>query len=101
MPSLNTYRLTCVSLTLDVGYLFTAAPAKCSCCCWLGQTAQKRGHEELPLAQGQGRLLRGAGPGPSSGAAVERTCHMPEVRGSSQEELPHIQGAAAASAQED
>ena len=32
MPSLNTYRLTWVSLTLDVGYLFTAAPAKRSCC---------------------------------------------------------------------
>ena len=30
--SLNTYRLTCVSLTLDMGYLFTAAPAKHSHC---------------------------------------------------------------------
>ena len=28
MPSCNTYRLTWVSITLDVGYLFTAAPAK-------------------------------------------------------------------------
>ena len=28
MPSRNTYRLTWVSLTLDVGYLFMAAPAK-------------------------------------------------------------------------
>ena len=28
MPSCNTYRLTWVSPTLDVGYLFTAAPAK-------------------------------------------------------------------------
>ena len=28
----NTYCLTWVSLTLDVGYLFTAAPAKHSCC---------------------------------------------------------------------
>ena len=28
MPSCNTYRLTWVSLTLDVGYLFMAAPAK-------------------------------------------------------------------------
>ena len=27
MPSCNTYRLTWVSLTLDVGYLFMAAPA--------------------------------------------------------------------------
>ena len=32
MPSCNTYRVTWVSLTLDVGYLFTAAPAKCSRC---------------------------------------------------------------------
>ena len=32
MLSRNTYRLTWVSLTLDVGYLFMAAPAKRSCC---------------------------------------------------------------------
>ena len=32
MPSCGTYRLTWVSLTLDVGYLFTAAPANCSHC---------------------------------------------------------------------
>ena len=32
MPSRNTYHLTWVSLTLDVGYLFRAAPAKRSCC---------------------------------------------------------------------
>ena len=32
MPSRNTYHLTWVSLALDVGYLFTAAPAKRSCC---------------------------------------------------------------------
>ena len=32
MPSCNTYRLTWVSLTLDVGYLFTAAAAKRICC---------------------------------------------------------------------
>ena len=30
MPSLSTYCLTWVSLTLDMGYLFMAAPAKCS-----------------------------------------------------------------------
>ena len=30
MPSLSSYHLTWVSLTLNVGYLFTAAPAKCS-----------------------------------------------------------------------
>ena len=32
MPSLSTYCLNWVSLTLDVGYLSTAAPAKCSHC---------------------------------------------------------------------
>ena len=32
MPSRNTYCLTWVSLTLDVGYLFTAAPAKHNHC---------------------------------------------------------------------
>ena len=32
LSSRNTYRLTWVSLTLDVGYLFTAAPGKCSRC---------------------------------------------------------------------
>ena len=32
MPSCNTYRLTWVPLTLGVGYLFTAAPAKRSHC---------------------------------------------------------------------
>ena len=32
IPSRNTYHLTCVSLTLDMGYLFTAAPAKRSHC---------------------------------------------------------------------
>ena len=32
MPSGNTFRLTWVSLTLDLSYLFTAASAKRSCC---------------------------------------------------------------------
>ena len=32
MPSLSAYSLTGVSHTLDVGYLFMAAPAKHSCC---------------------------------------------------------------------
>ena len=32
MPSLNTYHFTWVSLTWDLGYLFTAALAKRSCC---------------------------------------------------------------------
>ena len=32
LPSCNTYHLTWVFLTLDEGYLLTAAPAKCSRC---------------------------------------------------------------------
>ena len=32
MPALNTYHLTWVSVTLNMGNLFTAAPAKHSCC---------------------------------------------------------------------
>ena len=32
MPSCNIYHLTWVSLTLDVGYLFVASPAKCNHC---------------------------------------------------------------------
>ena len=35
MPSRNTYCLTWVSLTLDVGYLFMAAPVKRSRCSFL------------------------------------------------------------------
>ena len=34
MPSLSTYHLTWFSLTLDVGYLFMAAPAKQNCHPW-------------------------------------------------------------------
>ena len=32
MPSLSAYYVIGVSLNLDVVYLFTAAPAECSCC---------------------------------------------------------------------
>ena len=43
MPSCNTYHLTWVSLTLHVGYLFTAAPAKCSRCSlpWMGEVVKQ------------------------------------------------------------
>ena len=34
MPSLSAYHLTWVSLTLNMGYIFTPAPAKCSRCSW-------------------------------------------------------------------
>ena len=46
MPSCNNYHLTWVSLSLDVGYLFSAAPAKCSHCSlpWTGGISS-----QLPL----------------------------------------------------
>ena len=39
----HTYHLTWVSLTLDVGYLFIAAPAKCSRCSlpWMGEVVKQ------------------------------------------------------------
>ena len=49
MPSHNTYRLTWVSLTLDVGYLFMAPPAKCSHCSLPFDRILK---EELPRSVG-------------------------------------------------
>ena len=49
MPSRNTYHLTWVSLTLDLGYLFTAAPAKV---------------QVLLLTLGEGYLLTAAAPLP-------------------------------------
>ena len=54
MPSRNTYHLTWVSLTLDVGYLFTAAPAKCSQCSlpWTrGISSPPPFHPSLPSIQ--------------------------------------------------
>ena len=67
MPSCNTYHLTWVSLTLDMGYLFPAAPVL---------------------------------PGWDVTGAAERSYLTSEVRGCGREELPHLQGAAAARAQE-
>ena len=54
MPSLSTYCLTGVSLTLDMGCLFTAAPAECSWCSlpWTWGSslpASRSSSEELPL----------------------------------------------------
>ena len=52
--------------------------------CRLWRTAQKRGSEELPLAQSQWC--------DSSGAAAERCLPAPEVRGGGREKLPHSGG---------
>ena len=74
MPSCNTYHLTWISLTLDVEYLFTAAPAKhsrsslpsmriaplgppvCSHHSWVAPPGL------LPLASGSGWLLKVTAP---------------------------------------
>ena len=64
--------------------------------------AHKRGREELPHIQGQGRSWKdpmpegqrpkGATPRPRSGAAAERSYPASEARGSGREELPQVQG---------
>ena len=80
IPSHNTYRLTWVSLTLDMGYVFTAAPAKHN-----PTSKERRLHrhrrakrsystfkvrrgscEDIPLVQGKEQRLHFAG------AAVKR-----------------------------
>ena len=48
MPSRNIYHLTWVSLTLDVGYHFRAAPAKHSHCSLLGGGVSPHGHPSWP-----------------------------------------------------
>ena len=84
MTSCNTYSLTWVSLTLDVGYL------GCD-----GRT--KHGREELPHVRGQGQKLGGPH---ARKAAAKRSYPVSEVRGGGREELPHVQGALAAQVQE-
>ena len=64
---------------------------------WAAATAHKRGREELPNVRGQGQ--KPGGPH-ARGAAAKRSYPTSEVRGSSREEQPHIQGAVAAQAQE-
>ena len=103
MPSSNTYPLTWVSLTLDVGYLFTAAPAKRSHCSlpWtrgissgpplltlIGWDALRR--SALAATHCTEAWLRGPTPHPRSGVATQSTrLHR---RRSGGEELPHVRG---------
>ena len=76
MPSCNTYCLTWVSLTLHVGYLFTAASKA----------------QPLLLTLDEGYLLTAAHPDLQHGV-IHVSYPTPEVRGGSQEEQPHVQGA--------
>ena len=48
MPSCNTYHLTWVSLTLGMGYLFTAAPAKTAAAPYLGWAVSPYRHRSWP-----------------------------------------------------
>ena len=82
MPSRNIYHLTWVSLTLGMGYLFMAAPEKCSCCSlpWTGYVLTAAlpdlqcGMAPLgPPAPTQPRLL-GCGVGPPGHRPWPRTC---------------------------
>ena len=57
------------------------------------------GGQECQAATAQERL-RGATPHPRSGAVAGRSHPMPEARGGSQEELPHVPGVVAARVQE-
>ena len=49
MPSHNTYHLTWVSLILDMGYLFTAAPASAAAAPYLGWGVSPHGRTSWPL----------------------------------------------------
>ena len=85
-------KLQLLLLTLDEGYLLTAAPPD------LEHGSSGR---SAPAAIDDAEAwLRGATPHPRSGAAAEKSYPTPEVRGSSGEEQPRIQGAVAAQVQE-
>ena len=93
MPSRNTYRLTWVSLTLDMGYLFTAAPAKHSRCSypWMRDISSlaappdlERGVASLgPPAPVQPPLL-------GLGVALLGRCPWPQACGSSSSYVSHV-----------
>ena len=79
-------------LTLDEGYLLTAAPP---------DLEHGPSGRSAPAAIDDAEAwLRGATPHPRSGAAAEKSYPTPKVRGSSGEEQPRIQGAVAAQVQE-
>ena len=90
MPSRNTYHLTWVSLALDVGYLFTAAPAKRSRCSlpWTRVISSRPPLLILNSAllhQAQ-QLLLGGGDAPLG------RCPWPPACGSSSRPLPLTSG---------
>ena len=56
MPSRNTYRLTWVSLTLDMGYVFTATPAKRNP---MSKERQLHGHRRAERSYSMFKVRRG------------------------------------------
>ena len=89
-------------LTLEEGYLLTAVPPDLEHgVSPLGPTAPMQplllGRGVAPPGQSQGQ--KPGGPH-AQGAAAKRSYPKSEVRGSGREELPHVQGAVAAWAQE-
>ena len=73
--SCNTYRLTWVSLTLDVGYLFMAAGAKRSRCSGKAQPLLLTLEEGYLLTAAPPDLERGVAPlGPPVPSAVFSIC---------------------------
>ena len=59
--------------------------------------AHKHSQEQLPNIRSQGQNLGGSH---ARGVATKRSYPTSEVRGGGREELPHVQGAVAAQAQE-
>ena len=88
MPSCNTYRLTWVSLTLGVGYLFTAAPAKPSHC----SLPWTRGISSLPPFDLQRGIAPLGAPAPAQprllGRGVAPPGHRPWPRAWGSSSLP-------------
>ena len=75
MPSVSAYCLSGVSLTLDVGCLFTAAPAKHSCCSlpWMWDISS-----QFPfLTLDMGFLLSAAAPDLGRGISLHSCCSWP------------------------
>ena len=95
MPSCNTYRLTWVSLTLDVVCLFTAAPARCPRCSlpWTRGISSRPPPPDLergvaPLSP----LIPAQPPFLGHGAAPPVHCPWPWAWGSSSQPPPPTSG---------
>ena len=89
MLSCNTYHLTWVSLTLDRGYLFRAAPAKCSRCSFTLNEGYHLTAAPPDLEHGVAPL---GPPVPMQLLLLEHGVAPFKVRRGSCEEIPLVQG---------